>query len=116
MAGAATPTPVNQFGEIQSTGRVRDGSRSTMAIVMSGLKTLQSGSSVTTSTGFSQIAHVDGAVADRLLAAARRAVTAVDPADNKYLQWILAGRHLTALPCALRPEHWRRRRGVGRSP
>jgi len=60
-------------------------------------------------------AHVDGAVADRLLAAARRAVTAVDPAGNPYLQWIIAGRHLTALPCALRPEHWRTiRRNLGR--
>ena len=51
-------------------------------------------------------AHVDGRVADRLLAAVRRAVVAVDPAENPYLPWILAGRHLTALPCALRPENW----------
>jgi S-adenosylmethionine-diacylglycerol 3-amino-3-carboxypropyl transferase len=50
--------------------------------------------------------HVEGAVADRLRAAARRAVVAADPRDNPYLQWILAGRHLTALPCSLRPEHW----------
>lgn len=51
-------------------------------------------------------AHVDACVADRLLAAARRAVVAVDPADNPYLQWILTGRHLTALPYTLRPENW----------
>lgn len=51
-------------------------------------------------------AHVDGAVANRLLAAARRAATAVTPADNAYLQWILTGRHVAALPYALRPEHW----------
>ncbi|MGH7419535.1 MAG: DUF3419 family protein, partial [Candidatus Rokuibacteriota bacterium] len=50
--------------------------------------------------------QVHGPVADRLLAAARRAIVAVDSAANPYLQWILTGRHLTALPCALRAEHW----------
>ncbi|MFQ5844663.1 MAG: DUF3419 family protein [Planctomycetota bacterium] len=51
-------------------------------------------------------AHVDRPVADRLRRAARRAVVGTDPVGNPYLQWILAGSHLTALPCALRPEHW----------
>ena len=51
-------------------------------------------------------AHVDGAVAGRLLRAVRRGIVAVDPAENPYLQWILTGRHSTALPCALRAEHW----------
>jgi S-adenosylmethionine-diacylglycerol 3-amino-3-carboxypropyl transferase len=30
----------------------------------------------------------------------------LDPAANPYLQWILTGRHLTALPLPLRPEHF----------
>jgi S-adenosylmethionine-diacylglycerol 3-amino-3-carboxypropyl transferase len=47
---------------------------------------------------------VRGSVAARLLARARYAVTALDPAENPYLQWILTGRHTTALPAALRPE------------
>ncbi|MGH7303516.1 MAG: DUF3419 family protein, partial [Candidatus Rokuibacteriota bacterium] len=51
-------------------------------------------------------AHVDGPVADRLRRVARRAVIDSDPEENPYLQWILAGRHLAALPCALRPENW----------
>lgn len=50
--------------------------------------------------------QVEGAVADRLRAAVRRGMVAVDPAANPYLQWILASRHTTALPCALRAEHW----------
>jgi S-adenosylmethionine-diacylglycerol 3-amino-3-carboxypropyl transferase len=29
----------------------------------------------------------------------------LNPADNPYLQWIMTGRHTTALPLALRPEH-----------
>jgi S-adenosylmethionine-diacylglycerol 3-amino-3-carboxypropyl transferase len=33
-------------------------------------------------------------------------VTDLDPAANPYVQWILAGRHTTALPLALRPEHF----------
>jgi S-adenosylmethionine-diacylglycerol 3-amino-3-carboxypropyl transferase len=51
-------------------------------------------------------AYVEGNVAKRLLQRARYAVTALDPAANPYLQWILTGRHLTALPLALRPEHF----------
>jgi S-adenosylmethionine-diacylglycerol 3-amino-3-carboxypropyl transferase len=50
--------------------------------------------------------YVEGNVADRILARTRHALTALDPADNPYLQWILTGRHTTALPFALRPENF----------
>ena len=48
--------------------------------------------------------YVEGRVADRILGRARHALTALDPAANPYLQWILLGHHGTALPYALRPE------------
>ena len=48
--------------------------------------------------------YVEGDVASRILARTRYALTALKPADNPYLQWILMGRHTTALPCALRPD------------
>jgi S-adenosylmethionine-diacylglycerol 3-amino-3-carboxypropyl transferase len=51
-------------------------------------------------------AYVRGGVADRILARTRHALTELDPADNPYLQWILTGRHQTALPYALRPENF----------
>jgi len=50
--------------------------------------------------------YVEGSVAERILARTRHALTALDPADNPYLQWILTGRHTTALPFALRPENF----------
>lgn len=50
--------------------------------------------------------QVEGRVADRLLDRARYALSELDPADNPYLQWILTGRHRSALPLALRPEHF----------
>ncbi len=50
--------------------------------------------------------YVEGSVADRILARARHAVTALDPADNPYLHWILTGHHPRALPFALRPENF----------
>jgi len=50
--------------------------------------------------------HVNGVVANRLLARTRHALTGLDPADNPYLQWICAGRHLTVLPFALRLENF----------
>jgi S-adenosylmethionine-diacylglycerol 3-amino-3-carboxypropyl transferase len=50
--------------------------------------------------------YVRGSVADRFLARSRHALTALDPADNPYLQWILTGRHTSALPFALRPENF----------
>lgn len=50
--------------------------------------------------------YVEGGVAARIMARARHALTELDPAENPYLQWILRGSHTTALPCALRPEHF----------
>jgi S-adenosylmethionine-diacylglycerol 3-amino-3-carboxypropyl transferase len=51
-------------------------------------------------------AYVEGDVASRILGRARYAVTELSPADNPYLQWIMTGRHTSALPLALRPEHF----------
>ena len=50
--------------------------------------------------------YVEGSVGDRILGRARHALTALDPAANPYLQWILLGQHGTALPYALRPENF----------
>jgi S-adenosylmethionine-diacylglycerol 3-amino-3-carboxypropyl transferase len=50
--------------------------------------------------------YVQGSVAERILARTRHALTVLNPADNPYLQWILTGRHTSALPCALRPENF----------
>lgn len=50
--------------------------------------------------------YVNGAVAERILTRTRHALTVLDPAENPYLQWICAGRHLTALPYALRAENF----------
>ncbi|HLZ61074.1 MAG TPA: DUF3419 family protein [Ktedonosporobacter sp.] len=48
--------------------------------------------------------YVEGSVATRLLARVRQGLIEIDPKQNPYLQWILTGRHTTALPYALRPE------------
>ncbi len=50
--------------------------------------------------------YVEGSVADRILARSRHALTELNPAENPYLQWIVTGRHTTALPFALRPENF----------
>ena len=50
--------------------------------------------------------HVEGGIAGRLLARTQHALTTLDPAVNPYLQWILTGRHVSALPYALRPENF----------
>ncbi len=50
--------------------------------------------------------YVEGSVAGRILARTRHALTFLNPADNPYLQWILTGRHTSALPLALRPENF----------
>jgi S-adenosylmethionine-diacylglycerol 3-amino-3-carboxypropyl transferase len=50
--------------------------------------------------------HAEGDLAAQVLTRARHAMTILDPAANPYLQWMCAGRHLTALPCALRPENF----------
>ncbi|MEX1117483.1 MAG: DUF3419 family protein [Terrimicrobiaceae bacterium] len=49
--------------------------------------------------------YVEGSVADKILERTRHALTALDPAENPYLQWILTGRHQTALPFYLREEN-----------
>lgn len=51
-------------------------------------------------------AYVEGSVAERLLQRTQYALTALDPAENSYVQWILTGAHQTALPYALRPENF----------
>jgi len=50
--------------------------------------------------------YADGPVTSRLLEQTRHALTDLDPSVNPYLQWILTGRHHSALPLALRPEHF----------
>jgi S-adenosylmethionine-diacylglycerol 3-amino-3-carboxypropyl transferase len=50
--------------------------------------------------------YVHGDVADAILARTRYAITELNPAENPYIQWILTGRHETALPHALRPENF----------
>jgi S-adenosylmethionine-diacylglycerol 3-amino-3-carboxypropyl transferase len=50
--------------------------------------------------------YVEGSVASRILCRARHALTALNPVENPYLQWILTGRHTTALPFALRAENF----------
>jgi S-adenosylmethionine-diacylglycerol 3-amino-3-carboxypropyl transferase len=48
--------------------------------------------------------YVEGDVAGRILNRTRHALTELNPAENPYIQWILTGRHASALPYALRPE------------
>lgn len=50
--------------------------------------------------------YVEGSVGDPILERTRHALTELDPSGNPYLQWILTGRHTTALPFALRPENF----------
>lgn len=50
--------------------------------------------------------YVEGGIGDLLIERTRHAVTELDPAANPYLQWILTGRHQTALPFALRRENF----------
>lgn len=50
--------------------------------------------------------YAKGSVSKHILDRARHALTDLSPADNPYLQWILTGRHLSALPFALRPENF----------
>ncbi len=52
--------------------------------------------------------YVEGSVASRILARTEHALTALDPAENPYLHWILTGTHGTALPWALRAENFDR--------
>lgn len=50
--------------------------------------------------------YVEGHVAARILERTRYALTALNPAENPYVDWILTGAHPHALPYALRPEHF----------
>ncbi|MEY2880355.1 MAG: hypothetical protein RLZZ15_2735 [Verrucomicrobiota bacterium] len=50
--------------------------------------------------------YVEGSVADRILGRTRHALTALDPAANPYLHWILTGTHGAELPWALRAENF----------
>lgn len=50
--------------------------------------------------------YVEGSVAERIMDRTRHALTRLNPADNPYLQWILTGRHGTALPFSLREENF----------
>lgn len=49
--------------------------------------------------------YVEGSVAEKILVRTRHALTELEPSENPYLQWILTGRHLTALPYYLREEN-----------
>jgi S-adenosylmethionine-diacylglycerol 3-amino-3-carboxypropyl transferase len=51
-------------------------------------------------------AYVEGSVADRIRDRAAYALTELDPANNPYLHWIMFGKHLQALPFALRIENF----------
>ncbi|HEY9699556.1 MAG TPA: DUF3419 family protein [Trichocoleus sp.] len=50
--------------------------------------------------------YVEGTVADRIFQRTQYALTQLNPAENPYLQWILTGHHLTALPYSLRLENF----------
>jgi S-adenosylmethionine-diacylglycerol 3-amino-3-carboxypropyl transferase len=52
--------------------------------------------------------YVEADVASQILERTRHALTALDPADNPYVHWILTGTHGSALPAALREEHFDR--------
>jgi S-adenosylmethionine-diacylglycerol 3-amino-3-carboxypropyl transferase len=49
--------------------------------------------------------YVEGSVAEKILGRTKYALTELDPHANPYLQWILTGRHQTALPFYLREEN-----------
>ena len=50
--------------------------------------------------------YVEGKVSEKILQRTEYALTALDPAQNPYVQWILTGRHNGALPTALREENF----------
>jgi S-adenosylmethionine-diacylglycerol 3-amino-3-carboxypropyl transferase len=50
--------------------------------------------------------YVEGEVAAPIFARAERALTELDPTKNPYLQWIVAGRFVSALPHAWRSENF----------
>ncbi|MCC6453392.1 MAG: DUF3419 family protein [Caldilineaceae bacterium] len=50
--------------------------------------------------------YAEGDIATGLFERTRNALTRLDPTHNPYLQWILLGRHGSALPFALRPQNF----------
>ena len=50
--------------------------------------------------------HAPGSLSAHVGRRVAHAAVALDPADNPYLHWILRGTHGTALPLALRAEHF----------
>jgi len=50
--------------------------------------------------------YVEGSVGNRIRERAEYALTEINPSENPYLQWILSGKHLTALPFWLREENF----------
>lgn len=50
--------------------------------------------------------YTSGNITEHLKERTRHALTVLDPCENPYLQWILLGQHLTALPFSLRPENF----------
>ena len=50
--------------------------------------------------------YVEGSVGERILARCRHALRELDPGENPYIHWILRETHGTALPLALRAEHF----------
>lgn len=52
--------------------------------------------------------YVEGNVSGRIMKRAQHALTELNPAENPYLQWIIAGSYQTALPFSLRYENFDR--------
>jgi S-adenosylmethionine-diacylglycerol 3-amino-3-carboxypropyl transferase len=50
--------------------------------------------------------YADGSVAAHVERRLAHALQELDPANNPYLHWIFTGRHGSALPLALRPQHF----------
>jgi S-adenosylmethionine-diacylglycerol 3-amino-3-carboxypropyl transferase len=50
--------------------------------------------------------YAQGSAAGHIAARLQHVLTRLDPAANPYLHWILTGAHASALPYALRPEHF----------
>lgn len=50
--------------------------------------------------------HASGDIAAQVERRVAHALQALDPSENPYLQWILTGQHGSALPLALRAEHF----------
>jgi S-adenosylmethionine-diacylglycerol 3-amino-3-carboxypropyl transferase len=50
--------------------------------------------------------YAEGQISTTVMNRTRDALTLLDPTRNPYLQWILLGRHGSALPFALRPENF----------